>query len=626
MTPGSRAGPARMAASVPVDSALVGLAAAVGLLVGLRAIATLSFPDLVPLLGLDPIPSETLGVVWSDQAVWPVELQGAALVRLVRVIAILILSCVTVATLNTVIVLAEASAARRREFAVRSAVGASPAVLAWALMGQVRTLTLAGVTLGTVGGVVAGLAARLTWPHALASLTGSPTTDLALGVGVVLGMTAAAHVGAAWHTTRAGRAPAALRSGGRAGTDASAVFARKALSALHVTTAATALAMAIGLAGLPRGLGWVPPDATRMTESTVRTTVIEASVTDPEAWPEVLALLSDIPGMEAESLAAPGALVGLGIRDIVVTECGQCVRGGLPAPLWSEVADHHSVAPGFFALAGVELVEGRDFHADDGRGSEPVAVVDETLARLAFEKGEPIGRRIRLGADYETWYTVVGISRNHSEVVPGADGVRRPAVFLSAFQRPPASARVLLVGTDEALTAAAAILAEGGLPRTASLADDPSRPIPPADDRSGPIPLADYRSAQAEALRWSGALSFILAGLALLLATHGTWIAALQTTRRRSTEFALRRAVGASTRAILTHVILGRLRITAWGLAGFAFFGTMALAAVNGAAAVPAPGAATYGAIAGLITVVALVASTRAAGEALRVEPARLVE
>jgi putative ABC transport system permease protein len=625
-----------MAASVPVGSALVGLAAAVGLLVGLRAIAALSFPDLVPLLGLDPMPSETLGVVWSDQAVWPVELQEAALDRLIRVIAVLVLSCVAVATLNTVIVLAEASAARRREFAVRSAVGASPAGLAWALMGQVRTLTLAGVTLGTVGGVVAGLAARLAWPHALEGLTGRAPADLVLAVAGVVTIAAAAHVGVAWCTTRSGRAPAALRTGGRAGADASAVFARKVLSALHVTTAATALAVAVGLAVSPPTPGSPTSGALASAAlasgstgisthaSAVRTTVLEATMTDPEAWPEVLASLSDIPGMEAESLAAPGALVGLGVRDIVVTECGRCVRGGLPAPLWSEVADHHAVAPGFFALAGVELVEGRDFRADEVKGSEPVAIVNETLARLAFEKGEPIGRRIRLGADYETWYTVVGISGNHTEVVPGADGIRRPAVYLSAFQRPPMAARVLLVGTDDALAAAAAALAGGGLPGTASLADDRLEPVPLVDPE--PVPLADYRSAQADALKWSAKLAFILAGLALLLAAHGTWIAAFQTTRRRSMELAIRRAVGAPTRAILTHVVIGRLRITAWGLAGFAFFGTMALATINRAAGVPGPGPVTYGAIAVLLTMVALLASTRAAGEALRVDPARLIE
>jgi predicted lysophospholipase L1 biosynthesis ABC-type transport system permease subunit len=176
----------------------LGLAAAIGLLVGLRAIAALSFPDLVPLLGLDPTPREGLGVEWSGQAVWPVELQAAALTQLLKALAALVLACGAVATLNTVIVLAEASTARRREFAVRSALGATPWVLARALISEVRTLTLAGVSLGVIAGVVAGAAARITWPNALVSLTERAPLDLAMAVTSLLALTVAAHLAAAW--------------------------------------------------------------------------------------------------------------------------------------------------------------------------------------------------------------------------------------------------------------------------------------------------------------------------------------------------------------------------------------------------------------------------------------------
>jgi len=586
---------------IPIGSAALGLSTAVGLVVGLRAVAALAFPDLVPLLGLDPIPREGLGVEWSGQAVWPVELQAAALSQLFKALAALVLACAAVATLNTVIVLAEASSARRREFAVRSALGATPWVMVRALLGEIRTLTLAGVSLGIIAGVVAGAAARMTWPHALVTLTDAAPLELAVVVTGLLALTVAAHLGAAWQTTRSGRASAALRSGGRVGADPAAVFVRKTLSAIHVTTASTVLAVAVGLSSLPSTVA-TPSD----TESP--TVVIGATADDPTIWPSVLASLAAIPGMQAESLSAPGALVGLGVRDIVVTQCGRCVRGLFPAPLWSEIADHHSVAPGFFDLAGVDLVDGRGFTSVDAEGAPLVAIVNETLARIAFEKGEPIGRKIRLGSDYETWYTVVGITRNHAEVVPGADGVRRPAVYLSALQRPPAAAHVLLAGTDKALTAAAVIMSESG--------------VNPLDA----VPLAEYRAQQAVVLHWSSVLASFLGVLALLLATHGTWMTALQTTRRRSTELAIRRAVGAPDRAVLRFVLMERLRITGWGLAGFGFFGTMALAVINGVAGVPGPGPTAYAGISALLLVVALLASVRAATEALRVEPARLVE
>jgi hypothetical protein len=84
--------------------------------------------------------------------------------------------------------------------------------------------------------------------------------------------------------------------------------------------------------------------------------------------------------------------------------------------------------------------------------------------------------------------------------------------------------------------------------------------------------------------------------------------------------------VGASSWRILAYVLAERLRVTAWGLAGFAFFGTLALAFLRGSTGLEGPGLSGYLFVAGGLATVALAASARAAGEALTVEPKRLLE
>ena len=118
---------------------LVTLAAALGALTGLRAAISISVAGPALLLELPTVPLESLGIDWSDSAVWPFEVQRAALSRLVGTLVGLVLAVASVATLNVATLLAEGATVRRAEIAVRSAVGASPAALARMLLAELRT-------------------------------------------------------------------------------------------------------------------------------------------------------------------------------------------------------------------------------------------------------------------------------------------------------------------------------------------------------------------------------------------------------------------------------------------------------------------------------------------------------
>ena len=155
VTPHRRSGPDRHTIGW---NAGLGLTAAIGILVGVRAIASWSAAGATSLLRHRPLLPNDLGVVWSDIAVRPQELQLSALEGLVGTVVTLALACAALGLLNAVIVLADAAAARRREDAVRMALGAEPRVLIRETVARLRTLLLAALSIGLTAGVSIG------WP------------------------------------------------------------------------------------------------------------------------------------------------------------------------------------------------------------------------------------------------------------------------------------------------------------------------------------------------------------------------------------------------------------------------------------------------------------------------------
>lgn len=571
----------------------VGFTSAIAAIVGVRAVASLGPGGATPLLRAEPLPRVDHGLEWTDGALWPADLQVLGSDALVRLLVVMALAVVVVALLNTVILLAEGASGRRRREAVRLALGIDPRAHDRTVLRAIAVVGLGSTSLGLAIGLAAGWALRQSWPGSVAPWgTGAPG---AVDAGVALVLAAAIVVAAQRSGVRSVRRPGVaaglLRGGGRTGDEPAAVFVRSALSVAHVAVGASALLVAMvsrgalpeGDAGASQGDAWV-----LATEG-----VADRSMTG------LLHDLRAIDGVASVSDSAPGALVGLGLRDLVVTECGDCWRSMLPAPLWSALADHHVVGPGWFEPADVELLEGRTFAESDATEVGPVAVVDELLAATAFEDGEAIGRRLRVGRDYETWYTVIGIVADKSEPVVGEDG-RRETVYLSTRQLAVSDPRLVMVASEEGVDAAAAILEESGLRVTFSGT------------------LTDYVSWHAAAFGWLGRMGGLLAFVALLLAVHGTWTASLQSTRRRRAEFALRQAVGANRTDLIALALRERVGIVLWGLMGFALLGTALLALLRGDAFV---GVTPYLWAAATVSALSLGSAMQAALESAHIEP-----
>lgn len=387
---------------MPTGGTLASLAAAAGLLVGLRTIASYELPRPAILLGIEPMAREGLGVLWSHRASWPAEFQAVALERLVGLLAALVLATIAVATLNAVILLAENAADRRQELAIRSAMGASPWRLVRMLLGELRTLALAGASLGLVLGLTLGGALRAAWPGVLLrdALTPDAVISVAVALAVLAGVAGLAHIGIGIKLGRGPEAAASLRAGSRMTADPGAVFFRRAVPAVHTAVAGTALVGAVALSAAIEA-----PRAAELDQQQVM--VIGGTAPSAGAWSALLESVAALPDLASESISSTGALLGLGVRDHVTTQCGMCVRGGMLVPMWGAVADHHSVGPGYFALADIELLQGRAFDASDALGAELVAIVSETFARSSFEAGRPLGKKIKLGRTLDDWYTVV---------------------------------------------------------------------------------------------------------------------------------------------------------------------------------------------------------------------------
>lgn len=585
--------------------ALVSFAAAVGLVVGVRSVVALELPRWRPLLGVTPLPRDPLGLTWSPRAVWPGEVQEMALERMAGLLAALLLAGASVALVNALVLLVEAGSARRRELAVRAAVGAGPGALLFLLLRQVRALLLSGLVLGLLLGMVVGGVLRGAWPGTVVPLGWSDALVTFLPpLALLVGFAALAYLWTGVSVGRRGALAVVLASGGRSTADRGEAFRRRFLSAFQM-----GMAGAVALAALALSLGGAGTEgASSRGEGTV-VLAVDAPGTDAPDWHALLAGLEALEGMELAAVASPGALLGLGIRDNATAQCGNCYRGGLPLPLWGARADHHAVAPGFFQAVGTPLLAGRGLTREDGPGAPRVALVNRTFANAAFEKGDPLGRMVRLGRGLDDWYEVVGVVEDHEVVGVGGTDVAPSMVYVSALQHATHRVDVILRGTEDSVVAARASLGAAGLVETAP-----------------PRSLSQVTRDAGAPLVWAARLAMALALVAWFLAVFGAHATTLQVTRRRTPELAVRRVLGATRGRVVAHVLGGSVKTALWGAGVALFFGTLLVALLRKTVSVPSLGPSAYGAMAAVLVAAALLASVRAAREALAVAPAEVLE
>jgi predicted permease len=321
--------------------------------------------------------------------------------------------------------------------------------------------------------------------------------------------------------------------------------------------------------------------------------------------------LATAPGVESAAAGLPIPFSGFGGSSSFYIE-GRVLPPGDPGPH----GDIRGVSPRYFDTLGIRLMRGRVFTDQDTKDAQPVVVVDENLARLYWPNQDAVGQHMRLDTK-DPWATIVGIVSpvRHSQVVGeeasslGVEGAGKGVFYYSLYQLPSASTFLMARTRGDAASAEAAI-------REAVHAVDPGQPISDVKtmDQRVALSLGPRRSAVT--------LLTIFAVMALGLSAVGLFGLVRYSVAQRTQEIGVRMALGASRRDVLGMVLREGLRLALAGVVGgllAAFALTRVLASLLYGVSATDP--LTFGGMALLLTLVALFASWIPARRATRVDP-----
>jgi putative ABC transport system permease protein len=281
-----------------------------------------------------------------------------------------------------------------------------------------------------------------------------------------------------------------------------------------------------------------------------------------------------------------------------------------------------TVGPHYFDALGISLLEGRDFTEADGSHTIGVAVINEAMARRAFQGADPLGRRVRIGSSgrkepTEAWLTVVGVvSNTRSQRYNHVDWDQAPAVYTALPQRRASDAaarrfetQTLYVYLRAPSMAAAAVAA-------AVHTLDSELPVGPL--RTTAAIVNDLRAQPR--LR-----AVVLGGFALLtlvLALVGVYGVMAQFVELRRREIAIRVALGAANSNVVGIVLRRTLALVIAGITTGAIASMAAGRLLAGMLyGVSAGDPLTLGAVVAMLATVSFAASYIPARAAVRIDP-----
>jgi putative ABC transport system permease protein len=222
------------------------------------------------------------------------------------------------------------------------------------------------------------------------------------------------------------------------------------------------------------------------------------------------------------------------------------------------VAELSSISPAFLDVLRTPLIQGRGFSEADQSKTQPVAMVNETLARKFWTNGDAVGEHIRIGGPRRQdgtpvpWMTIVGVAGDLKS--NGLDSATAPRIFVPISQQPSYDAVVYLRSSADPG-------ALGDLVRSEVQSVDPSVPV--FGVRTMDALMTDYLAQRRFALELLGTF----AGVALLLASIGIYGVMAYTFSRRINEIGIRMAMGAQRHDILKIAVGEGLLIVVFGLA-----------------------------------------------------------
>ena len=518
---------------------------------------------------------------------------------------VLVIACVNVANL----LLAQASA-RRQEFAVRSALGASRLRLAAQVLSE-------GLVIATIGGV-AGLGVAWAGTSVIAgvlprSIIFAPFRDAGAGIRLdpwVLGFTALVSLmtGLLFSLAPiAGLRRPDLKAAGNRSTTGRLTYLRTALVAVEVALALVVLVAAGLMVKSLARLVSIDPGLDPSNVLVVEMALPQADFYGPPVrknfCTEVTERAGTLPGVLSvgaiSHLPLSGANAGRSFA----------IDGKTFPPGQNASASYRLTCPGYFKSMGIRVIRGRDFDARDATEAPGAVIVNEETVKRYWPNEDPIGRRIKLGrpTDGTPWMTVVGVVANVRHF--GLDDVARREMFRPYSQGAwPVMTIVAKTAADPASYTSAV--------RAALQQIDPDLPVA----RVSTMESIERNSMGSR--RFPMMLLAAFGFVAFALAVVGVYGVVSYVVTQRTREIGIRVALGARREQVLRLVVMGAMRPVIAGLvigsAGAVFasrlLGTLLFSVKPGDPAVIAG-------IAALLATAAIAASLVPGARATRVDP-----
>ena len=444
---------------------------------------------------------------------------------------------------------------RDRELAIRSALGGSRTRLVCQLLTESALLGVLACAAGIALAFWARRALFVLSPYHLSGLRNLPFDGRVLGFAVALGMLTTLLFGLipAFRATKV-RLAQAIKVG-----EVTVVGGRGSLRILSMIAAAeiaTTLVLSTG-AGLMLQSFWklrymnlgFQPDRLVVATLNLAGDAYRDQARQSAFIQELLERAQSLPGVELAAVTGAGEIPpgNFHATNTFAIEGREQPLGG-PRP----IARYPVVSPAYFAIMGIPLLQGRLLEDSDGENALPVVVVNRALVRRYFDRGNPIGKRVRTGANDQPWRTIAGVVGDVK--TSGLASAPEPTMYLPYRQADTLEEIGLVMRSP---LAAGTIAAE--VRRTvASL--DPNQPVASVQA------MGDRLSESVSGPRFTTVLLFAFAALAIVLGLIGVYGVMDCRIRWQLRELAVRQALGAQQKDVIWHVLRQGLVIILPGL------------------------------------------------------------
>jgi predicted permease len=538
------------------------------------------------------------------------DVRPALLILLGAVAFVLLIACANVANLVLATTLA-----RRKELAIRAALGASR----WDLIRQVilETMILA-LSGGALGLIFAHFGVKLitnflsdAMPRTSEVHLDAPVLLFTFGISLLTGLLSG--LLPAWRFAK-GDVNEALKQGlGRGGTDSGG----RTRNTLVVAEVALSLMLLVGAGLMIRTFYHLQHTEIGVDPNNIFTTFVplpkakyDKGVQSRNFYNQALEKVRALPGVEAAAVIDSLPLQGGSTQPIMIE--------GRPL---LQMADQpevpvRNISPGYLKTMRIPIMRGRDFAESDAPGTTPVILISQSLAKEFFPNEDPIGKHMSLElADkyFELPMTpreIVGIVGDVK--MDGLDSDRSMAAVYLPFEQMSTGYMTLIArtsGNPMSLTSAIA---------NAVHSIDPSQTVVQTES------MEDVVAESLAQRRFTMMLLVAFAGLALVLAGVGIYSVLSYAVRRRVREIGIRMALGAQVRDVVKMIVVDGMTPAVIGVAvGFA--GALAMGRVLASVVygVSSRDAATFASVSILLLTVAFLASMLPAYRAAQVEPVK---